>query len=314
MEEAPELYLRHRPALWKHVLGQEEAVTTLQQFLKEGRLPHFLLLTGPSGCGKTTTARILKGKLGCGDNDFYEMNCADVRGIDAVRDIRMKVPLSPTSGKSRIWLIDEGHGLTKDAQNAFLKLLEDTPRHVYFIMSTTDPLKLLATIRTRATEIKFNSISDSQLREIITHVAEKEGKEVPPVVADKIIECSGGSARFALVLLHRVITLEGEEAQLSAIVKPETEKVAFDVVRALLYTRLKDWKKLAAILKDIKEDAENVRRMVIACATTELLKGEKTAARANEVLAEFTGRPWDSGKAGHGQLVHACYNVVIGGE
>src|SRR5690606_3369465 len=110
-----------------------------------GDIPHAMLFTGPSGCGKTTLARILRVKLRCSDNDFQEINAADFRGIDSIRSMRQQVGAAPLGGDSRIWLIDEAHSMTADAQNAFLKLLEDTPRHVYFFLATTDPQKLKKT-------------------------------------------------------------------------------------------------------------------------------------------------------------------------
>src|SRR5688572_25883760 len=140
-----ELYKKFRPKTLKGVVGQEGAVSSLQSMIDKGRLPHTILFSGPSGCGKTTIARILKGILECSDLDFFEINCADFKGIDMVRDIRRYVGIPPLHGKSRVWLIDEAHQLTKDAQNAFLKLLEDTPKHAYFMLATTDPQKLLPT-------------------------------------------------------------------------------------------------------------------------------------------------------------------------
>jgi DNA polymerase-3 subunit gamma/tau len=141
--ESPELYLKHRPSLFKQVIGQDDAVNVLQQLLKGDRFPHALLLSGPSGCGKTTLARICRDKLECTGADFQELNGADTRGIDTIREIRSHLNLRPMHGKCRIWYIDEAHKLSNDAQNALLKMLEDTPTTAYFMLATTEPNKLI---------------------------------------------------------------------------------------------------------------------------------------------------------------------------
>ena len=99
-----ELYKKHRPASFDNVIGQDEAVRSLSEFVKNNKIPHAILFTGPSGVGKTTLARILKDHLGCGDPDFQEINTADFRGIDTVREIRQRMGLAPMFGKSRVWL------------------------------------------------------------------------------------------------------------------------------------------------------------------------------------------------------------------
>jgi len=111
-----EFYKRYRPKSLKGIVGQDAAVASLKSLVDVGKVPHFLLLSGPSGVGKTTIARILKDSLECSDADFIEKNCADFKGIDTVREIRKHINLLPINGKCRIYLIDEAHKLTPDAQ------------------------------------------------------------------------------------------------------------------------------------------------------------------------------------------------------
>ena len=148
-----ELYKRFRPKSLDAVVGNGGTVAALQKFLKKGNLPHTILFKGPSGCGKTTLARILAKELGCGVLDLREYNSADFRGIDTIRDISRIMTNAPAAGNCRVFILDEAHQLSKDAQNAALKILEDTPKHVYFFICTTDPQKLIATIRSRCTEM-----------------------------------------------------------------------------------------------------------------------------------------------------------------
>jgi len=145
--DAVELYRKYRPTKFSQVLGQREAIATLANMGKRRAVPHCLLFTGPSGVGKTTLIRILREKLGCKEHDYVEINAAEARGIDTIRDIQRRLTLSPLSGRCRVWAIDECHRLTTDAQSALLKILEDTPPTAYFMLATTEPNKLLTTER-----------------------------------------------------------------------------------------------------------------------------------------------------------------------
>lgn len=305
-ESAPELYRRYRPKLFKEVIGQPEAIEMLDKFLKSNTLPHALLLTGSSGCGKTSIARILKAKLKCGDNDFNEINAADFRGIDTVRDIRQRMGLAPIEGECRIWLIDEAHQVTSQAQAILLKLLEDTPSHVYFMLATTDPGKLLPTIKTRCTEIKVKSLSIKDMKALIESIAEKEKKVLEEEVVDRIIEVADGSARKALVLLGQVIKIEETDKQLDCILSSDSKRQAIEIARCLMNPR-GNWGEMAKILKDIEEEPESLRYMILGYATSVLLGGGKLAGRAFQIINTFESNFYDSKKAG---LVRACYEVM----
>ena len=213
-----ELYKKHRPKNFEDLIGQTTAVRLLSKKMKSNNLPHTVLLTGPSGCGKTTVARILKRLLKCSKGDYKEINTADHRGIEDIREVNRRMRQAPIDGDCRIWLIDEAHKLTNDAQNAFLKMLEDTPKHVYFILATTHPQKLIKTIRTRSTQIDLKSLSNKDLEKLLLSISEKEKFNLPEDVLEKIIENSDGSARKALVLLDQVIELD-EEEMIDAIAK-----------------------------------------------------------------------------------------------
>lgn len=301
-----ELYRKYRPTSFKQVVGQDDAVKVLQGFLGNGGLPHALMLTGPSGCGKTTIVRILKTHLDCGDTDFYEINAADTRGIDTVRDIRNRMTLASVGGSSRIWLIDEAHKLSSDAQTCILKMLEDTPSHVYFMLATTDPGKLLKTIHTRCTEVKLGLLTSSQVEKVILRVCKLERKELSEEVVSRIVEVAEGSARKALVILGQVIHLGSEEEQLDAVQKSDSRAQALDLCRLLLNPRSK-WAEAAAILKELEDDPESVRRMILGYMTTVLLSGGKFAPRANLVIGRMEDAFYNSGKAG---LVSACYDLI----
>jgi len=304
-----EYYKKFRPRTFKTVVGQDSAVASLQMLMDKDRVPHFLLLSGPSGCGKTTLARIVKDFLDCGDNDFVEVNCADFKGIDTVREIRRSCGLTPAFGSSRVWLIDEAHKLTGDAQNAFLKLLEDTPEHVYFIFATTDPQKLIPTIHTRATEILLTSISPAAIERALQRVIDKEQLKVSKDVIDEIVDAAEGSARKALVILEQVGSLNGDKEQISAIKNSSLNKTkAIELARALTVQPL-NWPEVAKMLRELKEeDPEGLRYCVLGYARSILLGANpKMAPRAFKVIEIFSEHFYNSKHAG---LAAACYEVV----
>ncbi len=306
-----ELYKKYRPKTFKEVIGQSSSVKVLQSFIKKNKLPHTLLFTGPSGCGKTTLARILRRELKCGKHDFTELDCADFRGIDMVRNIRSRIQQAPISGKCRIWIIDECHKLTNEAQNAFLKMLEDTPNHVYFMLATTDPQKLRRTIRTRSTEIVVRSLNSKSLNNLLVSTLILEQKKVPDEVIEKIIECSDGSARKALVLLNQVVGLRNEDDMIEAIKATTAETQAIAIARALFNPRTK-WSDMAKILKEtVNEEPEQIRWMVLGYAKSILLSGGKLSGRAYLIIEAFRDHFYDSKWAG---LTATCYEIIIGTE
>lgn len=302
-----ELYKKYRPKTLKGIVGQDGAKASLQKLIDNDKIPHALLLTGPSGVGKTTIGRVLKSHLDCGDADFYEINSADFKGIDTIREIRRAVNLSPIAGTSRIWLIDECHKLTSDAQNALLKLLEDTPGHAYFMLATTDPHKVIKTIHTRCSEIKLVAISPAGLERLIRRVSELEGFKLSDEVIQEIVEAADGSARKALVILGQVAELDGEEEQIRAVQSTSINKdQAIALARLLINTR-SSWGEVAAVLKQLNDDAEAVRYLVLGYSRSVLLGGGPLAKRAFMIIDIFSSNFYDSKQAG---LAAACWEVM----
>ena len=304
-----ELYKKYRPSVLERVRGQDAAVAMVKNWVARNSVPHAILLSGPSGVGKTTIARILKTLLNCSNIDYVEVNGADDTGIDMVRGIRDKMMAAPFKGSCRIYMIDECHALTKNAQNCLLKALEDTPKHVYFILATTDPTKLLNTIQTRCTEVALKPLSTKHIEDILTYVCKKEKLKISEEVLDKIVKCCEGSARKALVYLDQVMGLEDEEEQLNAITPSSMAAAAFDLWKEFCAPK-PQWANVAAVLRELKDDPEGVRRLILACARTSLLKpGSKYAARAYLVIDTFRDNLYDTGAAG---LAAQCYELCTG--
>jgi DNA polymerase III gamma/tau subunit len=278
----------------------------LAEMGKRNAIPHALLLTGESGVGKTTIARILKDKLRCSSTDYTELNAAKDRGIDIVREIDRAAGLAPIAGPVRVWTIDEFHQVTTQAQESFLKVLEDTPEHVYFFLCTTDPQKLKRTIITRCTEIKLKRINATDMRKLLDRVVEEEGKTATDDVQDKIVEMSEGSARRALVLLHQVINLESEDEQLDALSKADVKRVAIDLCRILMKPK-PTWREVAQTVKAIDDDAESVRWMVLGYMNTVALGNNPK--RAVQVIEAFSEPYFNTKLSG---LLYSCASIVFG--
>jgi len=301
-----ELYKKHRPKTLRAVIGAQETTAALENMLARGTLPHTLLFHGPSGCGKTTLARILKTMLKCSDMDFREMNCSDFRGIDTIRDIARLMHLSPTGGPVRIWLLDEVHQLSRDGQHAALKILEDTPSHVYFFLCTTDPQKLLKTILTRCCEMPVRLLTHTELTMLVTRVVQREQADVSTDTIEEIVCNAQGSARTALVLLDKVLNLPEADRAEAIQQKLAEDNKAIELCRALL--QKKDWRGVCSILQNMTEDPESVRWSVLGYARAVLLK--KKDVQAYNVILAFQDHFYDSKQAG---LLRACFEAVFGG-
>jgi len=300
-----ELYRKHRPKKFEDVIGQDDAVETLKRKRETNSIPHAILFHGPYGTGKTTLARIVARYLKCGKFDFIEKNTADYRGIDSIREIRATMNQAPIDGDSRVWLLDEFHMATREAANGTLKLLEDPPEHVYFMLATTEPEKLLVGIRQRCLQVKLNPISEDALEDILNVVCGKEGIKISHTVIEKIAEYAGGAAREALQILDKVYQLDGEKNQLKAIEKSSTTTATIEIARKLMNPKTK-WREIAPILKELEnEDAENIRWMILGYGKSVLLKSDN--ARAFRMIEAFRDNFYDSKWAG---VVSACYEIL----
>lgn len=306
------LYQKHRPSSFDDVVGNESTVASLKGLLAKGAktAPSCFLFHGPAGCGKTTLGRIVAKELGCADSDFTEMDTADFRGIDSMREIRRNVHFRPMSGPVRVWLLDECHQITNDGQDALLKALEDAPAHAFFILCTTDPQKLKKTVRSRCSEYAVSSLSPSDILKILKKVCISERIKIPGSVAKLISQESMGSPRTALVTLEQVAGLKEEQMEQVALAKIQEEEETNKLCQVLL--KGGPWKQVAKELAGIKGSEESVRRGVLGYMSTVLLRsGNPTAYH---IMDCFAANYYDTGKAG---LIMSCWEAVSddgGGE
>ncbi|MDO4033164.1 DNA polymerase III subunit gamma and tau [Clavibacter michiganensis] len=229
------LYRRYRPENFAELIGQTQVTDPLRTALRTNRVNHAYLFSGPRGCGKTTSARILARCLNCaegptdtpcgvcpscvelsrdgsGSLDVVEIDAASHNGVDDARDIRERAVFAPARDRYKIFILDEAHMVTPQGFNALLKIVEEPPEHVKFIFATTEPDKVIGTIRSRTHHYPFRLVPPAQMLDYVEHLSREESVQVAPGVLPLVVRAGGGSVRDTLSLLDQLIAGSEDES------------------------------------------------------------------------------------------------------
>ncbi len=291
------LYRKYRPLHLSEVIGQDKTIEQLQGALTKGKISHAYLFVGPRGCGKTSVARIFAHEINHFDYqledsyiDIIEIDAATFTSVDNIRELREKAMIMPTLGKYKVYIIDEVHMLSNSAFNALLKILEEPPEHVIFIMATTNPEKIPATIISRTQIYRFNLAEPKVMQDFLRSVCDKEGIKISDDALKIITERGGGSFRDSLSILNQIGTVNLSEKTIEAS----------DVSAALGIPEHQEIQNLINFYEN--SDTENITNTLAALFNYGITAESITLELINQILKSPTPKSL--------QLVNQLFNVT----
>src|SRR4051812_42856906 len=282
------LYRRSRPQTPSDLLGQEHVVRALTGAVREGRLHHAFLFCGPRGTGKTSTARILAKMVNCEHGptaepcgecaqcvairdgahvDVVEIDAASHGGVDDARDLREKAPTAPMVGREKVYIIDEAQRLSREAFDALLKLFEEPPAGVRFVLATTEPHKMPATIVGRCQRFDFRRLTNEDLAAHLIAVAKAEGVELAPTAAQIIARHAEGSARDALSLLDQATVLGDEvvdDKTMASLLGSSRGRIQHELADVVA---IGDVRGAFDVVGRLVQDGQDIRNITAECLT-----------------------------------------------
>jgi DNA polymerase-3 subunit gamma/tau len=259
------LYRVHRPTKFSEVVGQEHITKTLENQIKSDSVGHAYLFCGTRGTGKTSVAKIFAREVNGGsanDLDIFELDAASNNRVEDVRDIIEKVKYPPVSAKYKVYIVDEVHMFSGSAFNAFLKTLEEPPSHVIFILATTEPHKLPATVLSRCLRFDFRAASIKEISSLLTRVFKKENIKAEPEAIELLAAAGQGSFRDALSFAETVASFSPTEITAEAVTKvlgAAPKKILHNLLDAIVKS---DIKKITGIVSNIFSIGRNTNAVV----------------------------------------------------
>ncbi|MGL4336738.1 MAG: DNA polymerase III subunit gamma/tau [Turicibacter sp.] len=277
------LYRAHRPQQFSDVVGQVHIVRTIQNALKHERLSHAYLFCGPRGTGKTSIAKIIAKAVNCVNyptsepcnecpncigitkgsvSDVFEIDAASNNGVDEIREIRDKVKYAPTMGRYKVYIIDEVHMLSTGAFNALLKTLEEPPKHVIFILATTEPHKIPATIISRCQRFDFKQISSKEIEGHLVQILNQQELLFEPEAIELVAELADGGMRDALSLLDQVISYSMDKIEIDDVHALSGTISYAHLLNIINGIEVEDFASIVDIIQDMLDNGKEPTRIV----------------------------------------------------
>lgn len=300
-------HIDHRPKDFNEIIGNKTLIESLNSVIIKNNRPHSYFFYGPSGCGKTTLARILTKKFNCKESGIIEINSSNNNGVDTARDIINQCIYSPLEGEVKCYILDEVHNTSKQFQDAMLKVTEDTPSHVYFILCTTEPNKIQKALKSRCASFEIKKPTISELGKYLLQICEKNHINLDKNIILEIIKHTDSTPRDSLILLEKIsgITDLSKEEIMNCINNDSIiDKEVIEICRLLTNERT-SWSELSVLLKNINTEPETMRRAVIGYAQSILLN--KSNMRAYNIIEAMKNNFFDSGKPG---FIAACFKIL----
>lgn len=303
------LHVDYRPSTLDEVVGNETIKDSLHSVLSRKKdIPHTFLFSGPRGTGKTTFGRIIAKALDCKEN-LYEYDAANTRGIETIRDLIHSARYNPMTGHTKVYILDECHQITSDGMEALLKTLEHPPSHAYFILCTTEPEKLKETIRSRCMSFVTETLTNSEIIELLQTVLVKEKvDDYPDSVLQEIAKIVDGIPREALVLLDSVIDIEDEKKAINALQKSQMTSSQTKQICQLLIkpTDKHKWAEMQELIRGLKDvKPENIRHAILGYFTAVLMSKNSKIHDRTALMMEYFLDSWFY--AGKYTMVHSLF-------
>lgn len=290
-DDALPLTLKYRPSTLEGVIGQDAVVRSIRTVIDKGPLPHAFLFSGPAGTGKTTLARIVAGLVKCGLGNVMEIDAATNTGIDNMRDVMSTLKYKGFGeSPNRAVIVDECHQLSKGAFDSMLKILEEPPAHVFFMLCTTNPGKVPTTIASRCASYNLRELGKDDLWDLLEDVAKRERLDVPEDIMGAVVRAANGSPRAALSALQIVHDARSLKEAQTLLAQPMDDGELIDILRELVNTGRVQWPRVLDVLKANKDaDPEGMRLSIVNYIAAVLLNTtqDKKAATLLDILNQF---------------------------
>ena len=312
------LYRKYRPSNFSELVGQDKIVKVINSAIVNGKISHAYLFSGPRGTGKTTTAKIIAKMVNCQNlqngipcdkcdncinfstsSDVVEIDAASNNGVDEIRELRDKINLVPTNSKYKIYIIDEVHMLTTQAFNALLKTLEEPPKHVIFILATTEPYKVPLTVSSRCQKFQFNKIDDDEIVKRLKQICLEEKIIIDNDALYEISRLSDGGLRDAINLLDQLVAYKNNEITLSDVYKINGSVSYNDLYQLLMDIKNENKKNIIDMINQFDKSGKSIAKFIeeVLIFLKDLLiyknTNQKTKIQAKNEILKIISKTYD---------------------